>query len=74
VCVFLSIRLRFVPDTRTPWMTVGLRDSIRKRDAMNSRAPGFHAVMRREAALIKTAASRLAERKFDPVLPSKVLW
>jgi hypothetical protein len=39
VCVLL--RRRFVPDSRTPWMTVGLRNSIRERDAMNSRAPGF---------------------------------
>jgi hypothetical protein len=39
VCV--PLRIRFVPDSRTPWMTVGLRDSIRERDAMNSRAPGF---------------------------------
>jgi hypothetical protein len=55
-------------------MTVGLRDSIRERDAMNSTAPGFHAVKRRVAVLIKSAAARLAERKFDPTLPPKVLW
>jgi hypothetical protein len=48
-------------------MTVGLCDSIRERDAMNSRAPGLH-------ALIKTAVARLAERSFDPALPPKVLW
>jgi hypothetical protein len=40
----------------------------------NSTAPGFHAVKRRVTALIKTAAARLAERKFDPALPPKVLW
>jgi hypothetical protein len=40
VCV--PLRRRYVP--RTPWMTAGLRDSIREWDAMNSRAPGFHAV------------------------------
>jgi hypothetical protein len=51
-----------------------LRDSIRMRDAMNSRAPGFHAFNRRVAALIRTAAARLAERRFDPALPPKVLW
>jgi hypothetical protein len=55
-------------------MTVGLRDSIRERDAMNSKASGFHAVKRRVAALIKTAAARLAERSLDPALPPKVLW
>jgi hypothetical protein len=33
-------------------MTVGLRDSIRERNAMNSRAPGFHAVKHRVAALM----------------------
>jgi hypothetical protein len=32
VCV--PLRRRFVPDLRTPWMTVGLRDSIRERDAI----------------------------------------
>jgi hypothetical protein len=65
VCV--PLRRRFVPDSRTPWITVGLRDSIREQDAMNSRAPGFH-------ALIETAVARLAERKFDQALPPKVLW
>jgi hypothetical protein len=55
-------------------MTVGLRDSIKDRDAMNSRVPGFHAVKRRVAALIKTTAACLAERKFDPPLPPKMLW
>jgi hypothetical protein len=39
----------------------------RERDAINSRAPGFHAVKRRVAAL-KTAADRLAKRKFNPAL------
>jgi hypothetical protein len=29
---------------------------------------------RRVAALIKTAATRLAERSFDPALHTKVLW
>jgi hypothetical protein len=53
-------------------MTVGLRDSIRERDVMNSKAPGFPAVKRRVAALIKMAAARLAERSFDPALPPKV--
>jgi hypothetical protein len=55
-------------------MTVGLRDSTRERDAMNSTAPGFHAVKRRVSALIKSATARLAERKFDPTLPPKVLF
>jgi hypothetical protein len=41
---------------------------------MNSRAPGFHAVKCRVATLIGTAAAHLAERKFDPALPPKVLW
>jgi hypothetical protein len=72
VCV--PLRRRFVPDSRTPWMTVGLRNSIRERDAMNSRAPGFRAVKRRVSALIRTAAARLAERRFDPILPPRVLW
>jgi hypothetical protein len=41
---------------------------------MNSRAPGFHAVRRRVTAFIRMAAVRLAERKFEPALPRKVLW
>jgi hypothetical protein len=41
--VYVPLRRRFVPDSRTPWMTVGPRDSIRVRNAMNSWAPGFHA-------------------------------
>jgi hypothetical protein len=65
VCV--PMLRRFVPDLRTTWMTVGLRDSIRERDVMNSRDPGFH------VALIKTPAARLEERKFDPALPPNVL-
>jgi hypothetical protein len=72
VCV--SLRRRFDPDSRTPWMTVGRRDSIRGQDAMNSMAPGFRAVKCRVAALIKTAATRLAERRFDLALPPIVLW
>jgi hypothetical protein len=67
--MFVSLRRRFVPDSRTPGMKVSLRDSIRDRDAMNSRVPGFHAVKRRVVALIKTAAACLAERRFDPALP-----
>jgi hypothetical protein len=47
---------------------------IREQDAMNSRAPGFHAVRRRVTAFIRMAAVRLAERKFEPALPRKVLW
>jgi hypothetical protein len=50
-----------VPDSRTPWMTV-------ERDAMNSMAPGFHAVKRRVAALIKTAAARRKEGLIRPCL------
>jgi hypothetical protein len=41
---------------------------------MNSRALCFHVVKRRVAALIKTAVARLAERKFAPPLPLKLLW
>jgi hypothetical protein len=41
VCV--PSRKRFVPDSRTPWMTAGICDSIRERD---SRAPGFHCLKR----------------------------
>jgi hypothetical protein len=71
VCV--PLRGRFVPDSRTPW-SVGLRDSIRARDAMNSRAPGFRSVKRRVAVPFKTAAALLAERNSDPALPPRVLW
>jgi hypothetical protein len=42
--VCAPLRMRFVPDSTTPWMTVGLRDSIRERDAMNSRAVFNHAI------------------------------
>jgi hypothetical protein len=41
---------------------------------MNSRAPSFHAFKRKVAVLIKTVTARLAERRFDPALPPKVLW
>jgi hypothetical protein len=72
VCV--PLRQRFVPDSKTPCMTVDLCDSVRERDAMNSRAHGSHAVTRRVAALIKTAAACLPEIRFDQALPPKVLW
>jgi hypothetical protein len=65
---------RFVPDSRTPWITVGHRNSISERDALHFRAPGFCGVKRRVAALIRPVAARLAERRFDPALPPKVLW
>jgi hypothetical protein len=43
-------------------------------ESINYGAPGFHAVKRRVATLIRTTAAHLAEQRFEPALPPKVLW
>jgi Reverse transcriptase (RNA-dependent DNA polymerase) len=72
VCV--PIRRKFVPDPRTPWMNLEIRDAIRARDRLNSSTPEFRVEKKRVASLIKNAEARIAERNFDPALPTRVLW
>jgi Reverse transcriptase (RNA-dependent DNA polymerase) len=72
VCV--PLRRKFVPDAGTPWMTLEIRDAIRQRDAMRRNDPNHRVEARRVTGLIRCAAARLAERNFDPALPSRVLW
>jgi hypothetical protein len=49
------LRIKVIPDPRTSWMSLGLRKSIRWRDALNYRELGFRDVRRTIAGLIRSA-------------------
>lgn len=73
VCV--PSRRIFIPDARTPWMTLEICDAIRERDSISRRQPTrFRAASQKVKQLIRKEASRVEQKNFDPSLPTKVLW
>lgn len=73
VCV--PVTRKFIPDARTPWMTLEICDAIRQRDSLSRRQPAhFEAASQKVKHLIRKEASRVEQKNFDPSLPPKVLW
>lgn len=72
VCV--PTRRKFVPDERTPWMTLEIRNAITARDQLNSNSSEFPDEKRRVLNMLRKAERGWAKRKTDPTLPPRVLW
>jgi hypothetical protein len=73
--IAVPLRRKFVPDPRTPWMTLEIRDAIRQRDGLSRRRPvELSAASENVKRLIREGAGLAEQRSFDPSLPSKVLW
>jgi hypothetical protein len=57
-----------------PWMTLEIRDAIRRHDRMRTGTVAFHNAKRQVASMMRYTSARFVERDFDPGLPQRVLW
>jgi hypothetical protein len=72
VCV--PVGWKFVPDPWYPWMTLEIRDAIRRRDQMRTGTVTFRSAKQRQVAeIMRSASARFVERDFDPGLSQRVL-
>jgi hypothetical protein len=71
VCV--PVRWKIVPDPRYPWMTLQIRNAIRRFDRMRTGTVAFCSAKRQVADMMGSSSARFVERDFDPGLSQRVL-
>jgi hypothetical protein len=55
-----------VADPRYPWMTLEIRDVIRRRNRMRTGMVAFRIAKRQVADMMRSASAQFVERDFDP--------
>jgi hypothetical protein len=55
--VSVPVRWKFVPDPRYPWMTLEIRDAIRRRDRMRTGTVAFRSAKRQVADMMRSVSA-----------------